>query len=104
MNPRLKRMGLSLARPPRGLRDVWLHDGSPAKHTNVLGSDRISMTSAATRYATEGGLIRAVCLVRMSAAGTTTRGVAGINRHHGNTSSLCLVPNKGSQLMERPAM
>jgi integrase/recombinase XerD len=34
-------VGLSLARPLCGLRDVWLHDSSPAKHTNVLGSDCI---------------------------------------------------------------
>jgi hypothetical protein len=45
---RLKLRGLSLARRLCRLRDVRLHDGSPTEHTYVLGSDCVSMTSAAT--------------------------------------------------------
>jgi len=75
MNPRLKPAGLSLARQPRCLRDVRLHDSSPAENTNVLSSDRISMTSAATRYAEEGCLIGTIGLVDMPARRAGARGV-----------------------------
>jgi hypothetical protein len=41
----LKPGGLSLARQPCCLRDVRLHDGSPAKNTNVPSSDRVTLIS-----------------------------------------------------------
>lgn len=104
----LKRGGLSLALPLRqrrsGIRDVRLHDGSPAEHTNVLSSDYVSVTSAATRRTTKNGLAWTISLVGMPARGAATRGVARIDQHDGNARPLRLVGNKGAQLKERPAM
>ncbi|MEN9936822.1 MAG: hypothetical protein RLZZ387_3401 [Chloroflexota bacterium] len=86
------RVGLSLAGPAvASLRDVRLHDGSPAEHTNVLSSDCVGMTSAATRRTAEGCLVGAVSLVCMPAGRTAARGVARIDRHHGNVDPLRLV-------------
>src|SRR6266542_1852743 len=88
---KLKPGGLSLARRRYRLRDVWLHDGSPAKHTNVLGSDCIGMTSAATRYTAEGGLTGAVRLVDMTAYRTCAARVSWIDQHNGDAGSLRFV-------------
>src|SRR2546426_12255924 len=104
MNPRLKPVGLSLARRLCRLRDVRLHDRSPAKNTNVLGSDRIGMTSAATRYAAKGGLIGAICRITMPTFRAGARGIARIDQHNRDTDPLCLVADKRPQLSERPAM
>ena len=100
MNPRLMPVGLSLARTPCVLRDVRLHDGSPAKYTNVLSSDCIGMTSAATRHTTKGGLIRTIRPARRVAGRTAARGVARIDQHHGNTGPLCFVADKAAELVE----
>ena len=62
------------------------------------------MTSVATRYTTEGGLIGAVGRVRMAADWTVARGVTGIDQHDRNTDPLCFVADKGTELGERPAM
>ena len=94
MNPQLKPVGLSLARPPCGLRDVRLHDTSPAQNTNVLGSDYVCMTSAATRRTTESGLIGAVCRITVPAFGASARGVVGIDQYDPNTKSLRFVADK----------
>lgn len=104
MNPRLKHVGLSLARTPCVLRDVRLHDGSPAEHTNVLSSDCVRMTSVATRHTAEGCLVGAISLVRMPTGRTAARGVAGIDQHHGNTNPLCFVADTCAELKERPTM
>src|SRR6266545_2959074 len=104
MNPRLKPVSLSLARQPRCLRDVRLHDSSPAENTNVLSSDRIGMTSAATRYAEEGCLIGTIGLVDMPARRAGARGITGIDQHDGDARQCCLVADEGLQLKERPAM
>ncbi len=104
MNPSLKDLGLSLARQPRCLRDVRLHDGSPAQNTNVPGSDCISMTSAATLNAFDGGLGFAVRLVDMAARRTCARGVVGIDQDDRDTCKRCFIGNIRLQLKERPAM
>ena len=104
MNPRLKAVGLSLARTLCVLRDVRLHDRSPAKNTNVLSSDCVGMTSAAARHTTERGLIGAIGLIRMPTSRTAARGIARIDQHDSNTCLLCFVADKGTELSERPAM
>lgn len=104
MNPQLKHVGLSLAQTPCVLRDVRLHDGSPAKHTHVLSSNGVGMTSAATRHTTERGLIGAIGLVCVSAGETAARGIPGIDQHHGNTGPPCFVADTGAELKERPTM
>jgi hypothetical protein len=104
MNPRLKHVGLSLARQPCCLRDVRLHDSSPTKNTNVPGSDRIRMASAATRYAAKGCLIGAIGLVNMAARWTCSRGISRIDQSDGYARKRGLVCDTGLQLKERPAM
>jgi len=104
MNPSLKARACPWRDRRICLRDVRLHDGSPAKHTNVLSSDGVGMTSAATRHTAEGGLSGAVRLVRMPTGRTAARRVARIDQHNGNTNALCLVVDKGAELRERPAM
>src|SRR5262245_13551134 len=85
--PHASRRRLVAQRAPRRdrrvcLRDVWLYDGSPAKNTNVLGSDRSGMTSAATRYTAERGLRATIAFVGMTTRWTTARGVARIDQHN----------------------
>ncbi len=83
---------------------MWLHDSSPAKTTNVLSSDYVRVTSAATRRTAEGGLIGAIGFVDMSARRACSTGVSGINQHNGDTNTLCFVGDKRAELEERPAM
>jgi hypothetical protein len=88
MNLQLKPVGLSLAKTPCDLRDVRLHDGSPAEHTNVLSSDCVGMTSAATRHTTQGGLIGAIRLVRR-VAGRTSLAHSDSTAFEAQTSRTC---------------
>ena len=83
---------------------MWLYDRSPAKPTNVLGSDCIGMTSAATRYTTEGCLIRTVCLVGMPTGWAPPRGIARVDQGNGNACKPGLIHDIALQLKERPAM
>jgi hypothetical protein len=99
-----KHVGLSLARTPRVLRDVRLHDRSPAENTNVLGSDRISMTSAATLNAFECCLGLAIRFCDLAARWAGARGISRINQHGRDTRKHGFVRDKGLQLKERPAM
>src|SRR6266545_742308 len=83
------------ARQPCCLRDVRLYDGSPAKNTNVPGSDRIGMTSAATQYAAEGCLIGTIGLVDMPARWTSAGGIPRIDQGDTNTCERSLVSDTG---------
>ena len=92
--------GLSLARRLSRLRDVWLHDGSPTENTHVPSSDCISMTSAATLNACERSLRYPIRLGDVPAGWARTRGIAGVDQHHGDTYLPGLIGNVGLQLKE----
>lgn len=100
----LQPRGLSLARRTCRLRDVRLHDRSPAENTNMLSSDDVGMASAATRRTAKDRLTWTIGLVDMPARWTGARGVPGIDQHDWDTGALRFVGHKRQELKERPAM
>src|SRR5690348_2780270 len=98
MNPRLQHVGLSLARRPRRLRDVRLHNGSPAEHTNVLSSDHIGWPSEATRCADKRGLGCAVFFRGMPTRGAGARGIPRVNKMDRYPLQRRLIDDIGLQL------
>src|SRR5579859_7216451 len=104
MNPGRQHVGLSLARLPCGLRDMRLHDGSPAHTTDILRSDHIGMASATTRSTANGRVVGAVGRCDMAACRTGLRGIPWIDEGHTNTCPRSRVDDIDVQLNERPAL
>src|SRR4051812_42631168 len=90
----LKAHSLSLARRQSLLRDVWLHDDSPAEFTNVSGSDHICMPSEATVCAKKNDAL-AVGFFATRTSGAETRGVVRINKHNLNADQRRFIGDEG---------
>jgi hypothetical protein len=100
--PRLKRLGLSLARRPRHLRDVWPIDRGPAG--NVPGSDYIRRASEPTGCADKRSLSLAVLFRAMPTFRAGARGIARINEVNRHAAQLSFVDDKPPELRERPGV
>jgi hypothetical protein len=86
-------------------RDVRLVDNSsPAQSTYVPGSVHVGMRGKAAYATGELALTWAVCFGDISALGTTTTGVARIDKHNGYSGLFRLIGNKRPELKESPGM
>ena len=70
--------------------------------SDIPSSVAVGMVFMTTRFAQEGCLGTPIVFLTVSAFSTRLAGVFGIHRDHGNTSTLCLIFDKGAQLEERP--
>ena len=62
----------------------------------------VGMVFVTTHFASEGCLGVSIAFLTVSTLGTCLAGIFGVNRFYADTSTLCLVFDKGAQLKERP--